>query len=145
VRRPTPEVSEGDVAAPREFGPVTREDIVRYAGASGDFNQIHYDDEVAHAAGFDATFTMGMLQAGYLGTFATDWLGPEALRSFEVRFVDQVWLGDVLTCSGRVTAVHTEPGASGVVTTTEVSLLCEAQDGRQILTGRARFERPMTG
>lgn len=134
-------VSEGDVAAAREFGPVTRGDIVRYAGASGDFNQIHYDEDFARAAGFDGIFAMGMLQCGYLGTFATDWLGPEELRSFEVRFRDQVWVGDVLTCSGTVTGVHTDER----VTRIEVSLQCRAHDGREVLSGRATFERPAAG
>ena len=52
---------------PREYGPLTRTDFVRYQGASGDFNPIHHDDEFAQSAGYPTVFSVGMLQAGILG------------------------------------------------------------------------------
>jgi acyl dehydratase len=84
------------------FGPVTRTDIVRYQGAAGDMQPIHHDEEYARAAGFPTVFSVGMFQAGLLASWAADWLGPENVRSYRARFNEQVWPGDVLTCSGVV-------------------------------------------
>ena len=70
-----PRPSVGDRGPQRSFGPPARTDIVRYAGASGDFNALHHDEQVARAAGFPAVFSMGMFQAGLPATYATDCLG----------------------------------------------------------------------
>lgn len=91
--------------AERSIGPVTVSDFVRYAGASGDFNPMHFDPGRAHAAGFDEPFAQGMFTAGVLASFAADWMGPENVRSIKVRFVEIVRLGDTLTCTGRITKV----------------------------------------
>ncbi|GAY11890.1 MaoC domain protein dehydratase [Pseudonocardia sp. N23] len=88
-------------------GRQSRTDIVRYQGASGDFNPIHHDDEFARAGGMEGAFSVGMLQAGYLGTYCTDLYGPESVRRIKVRFSEQVWPGDVLVCSGRVLSATT--------------------------------------
>jgi len=90
----------------RTFGPLTRTDFVRYQGASGDFNPMHHDDAFARAAGFDSVFSVGMLQAGLLATYCTDLLGPANVRRFKVQFREQVWPGDTLLASGRVTQVY---------------------------------------
>ncbi len=87
------------------FGPLTRTDFVRYAGASGDFHPIHHDDGYAQAAGLPGVFGMGLLHAGVLGNRVARWVGPTNLRSFSVRFTGQVWPGDLLSFSGRVTGV----------------------------------------
>jgi len=85
------------------FGPLARADIVRYAGASGDFNPIHIDDDSARASGSPEIFAMGMLPAGYLAHALCDWLGgPGGLRRYKIRFVARVWLGDEIVCRGRV-------------------------------------------
>ena len=92
----------GEVA----FGPIGHVDIVRYAGASGDFNPIHIDESYARATGAPTVFAMGMLPAGYLGHALSDWFGgPQGLRRFKVRFTTRVWPGDELVCRGRVTAI----------------------------------------
>lgn len=88
-------------SAERRFGPMTRTDFVRYAGASGDFNPIHHDDGFATAAGYPSVFGHGLLTAGLLSTFVVEWLGRAALRRFAVRYRDQVWPGDVLIARGR--------------------------------------------
>lgn len=82
-------------------GPITRTDIVRFAGASGDFNPLHHDEERARAAGFPGVFAMGQMQAGMLSRLATDWLGLGAIRTYRVRFSAKVWPGDLLTLRGR--------------------------------------------
>ena len=94
---------------PTVFGPLTRADIVRYAGASGDFNPLHTDDEYARAVGAPGVFVMGMLPGGYLATAVSGWFGgPLHLRRFKVRFTARVWPGDEIVCSGKV--VSTQDG-----------------------------------
>ena len=95
----------GDTMPEFSFGPVTRTDIVRYAGAGGDFNVIHHDDEFARAAGLPGVFSMGLLQGGVLAQRLARWVGPHNVRRLRMRFTGQVWPGDVVTISGRMTAV----------------------------------------
>jgi len=102
----TPALTVGTKAEPRDFGPLTTRMFVRYAGASGDFNPMHYDDTLARSAGYPSVFSQGMHSAALLASFAVDWLGAANVRRFRVRFREQVWPGDVLTCSGEVTAVE---------------------------------------
>jgi len=83
-------------------GPVTRTDFVRYQGASGDMNPVHHDEVFAKAAGFEAPLGVGMFPAGVMSTWATDWLGPDNVRRFRVRWKRPVWPGDTLTFSGAV-------------------------------------------
>jgi acyl dehydratase len=89
------------------IGPITRTDIVRFAGAGGDFNPLHHDEAYARAAGFETVFAMGQMQAGMLSRLATDWLGLANIRSYKVRFRAKVWPGDVLVLRG------TEVGRDG--------------------------------
>jgi acyl dehydratase len=96
----------GDTMPVATFGPVTRTDIVRYAGAGGDLNPIHHDEEFARAAGMPGVFGMGMLHAGILGNRLARWVGPDNIRSFGVRFTGQVWPGDELTVAGTVSGVQ---------------------------------------
>jgi acyl dehydratase len=96
----------GDAMPVRECGPVARGDIVRFAGAGGDFNPLHYDDEHARAAGFDGVIAMGQYQAGLLAAALSDWVGAEHVTSFRVRFARPVSVGDVVLLQGTVTAVE---------------------------------------
>lgn len=121
----------GTRAAPREFGPMTRQMFVRYAGASGDMNPMHYDDELARSAGYPSVFAQGMLTSALLATFVTDWLGARRIRRYAVRFREQVWPDDVLTCSGEVVAID------GDRVTVELS--CSRQTGAVAVSGSADF------
>jgi acyl dehydratase len=96
----------GDTAPPKDYGPLTRQMFVRYSGASGDLNPMHYDDDMARSAGYPSVFSQGMHVAALLAGYAVEWLGAENVRRFGVRFRTQVWPGDVLTCTGRVTGVE---------------------------------------
>ena len=125
-------------SADRTIGPVTVSDFVRYSGASGDFNPMHFDVERANAAGFEQPFAQGMFTAGVLGSFAADWLGPENLRGIAVRFVEIVHLGDTLTCVGRITSVEERNGER----LAEVELTCRRQTGATAVRGTATFRVP---
>ena len=89
---------------------VDRAMFVRYAGASGDFNPIHWNEEFAKSAGYPTVFAQGMFTAGVLATFLTNWAGEDNVRRFRARFVGQVWPGEQITCSARVTKVYDHDG-----------------------------------
>jgi peroxisomal enoyl-CoA hydratase 2 len=82
---------------------VTRPDFVRYAGASGDFVPLHYDQDFVSKAGIPTVFAQGMFTAGLLSKALTDYVGIGQVRNFKVRFATRVWPGDVITCRGKVT------------------------------------------
>jgi acyl dehydratase len=84
------------------YGPLTLTDLVRYAGASGDFNRLHHDEAFAKAVGLPGVMAHGMLSAGLLGSFVTRWFGPGSVRRFKVRFREKVLVGDRLSAEGRV-------------------------------------------
>jgi acyl dehydratase len=126
----------GSEAEPRIFPPLTRTDFVKYQGASGDFHPLHHDEVYAHRVGFPSVFSVGMLQAGMLATYVTDWLGVEQTRRFKVRFVEQMWPGDELTCSAKVAAIEDEPGGGHRVT---LELKGLRQTGNPALLGEAEF------
>lgn len=126
----------GTTAEPRTFGPLTTAMFVRYSGASGDLNPMHYDDTLARAAGNPSVFSQGMHQSALLATFATDWLGAQNVRRFGVRFREQVWPGDVLTCTGKVTGVAQDTEGHRLVT---VDLTCTRQTGGVAISGSAEF------
>ena len=80
----------GDVVAEREF-PLTRDSLVRYAGASGDFNPIHYRDDVAASVGLPGVLAHGMLTMGFAVQPVVDWAGdPGRVADYQVRFTRPV-------------------------------------------------------
>ena len=101
----TDDVSVGDSGPTVIVEGLAPQDFVRYAGASGDFNPIHYDEPYARALGNDGVFGQGMLTAGYAGHFVSDWFGLDSVRRFRSRFTGRVWPGDTLTVNGEVTSV----------------------------------------
>ena len=127
----------GDTGQPFVDSPLTVTDFVRYQGASGDMNPIHHDPAVALRAGYPGPFAVGMLQAGVLATYVTDWLGAEHIRRFKVRFQEQAWPGDVLTYTGTIVAVDNE--------TVDVELTVARQTGAVHIKGWATFAREQTG
>jgi len=116
---------------------IQRTHIVKYAGASGDFNPIHHDDTFAQGAGgYPTDFGHGMLSMGLTGRLLTDWVGPTALKKFGVRFVRQVWPGDTLTAKGEVTAVSEEGGKQMAT----IKLETVNQKGEPVVMGEAVAE-----
>ena len=104
------DVKEGDVLPSFTVENLTRTDIVRYAGSSGDFNPIHHDQGFAEAAGNPTVFAMGMMNAGILSRLVSDYAGVENLRTYAIRFSTRVWPGDSLTCQGKITKKAVENG-----------------------------------
>lgn len=93
----TPSFAGTDVGTelPARTFPLTRLDLVRYAGASGDFNVIHWNERLAKAAGLPDVIAHGMLTMATAGRLVTDWVGdPSAVESFSVRFSAPVVVPD---------------------------------------------------
>ena len=137
------DLSVGAEAPPLVVENISRTHFVRYAGASGDFNPMHHDDTVATSIGNPSVFGHGMLTAGLMARVLKDWFGPAALRRFQVRFSKQVWPGETLTCTAKVTGLRdAEEGGVGLV-----DVECEVvnQDGEAKLTGTATAAVPRRG
>lgn len=128
------ELSEGERSPTIHVSDLKLTDFVRYAGAAGDFNPLHYDDEFVRDRGYDGVFAMGMLSAGFLGHLVTRWLGLAAITYFRTQFDALVFPGDDLTVYGVVESVDT---ASGRV---ECSLVVENQAGDEVVTGEVRAD-----
>lgn len=123
------------------LGPLHRRDFVRYAGASGDFNPIHYDEPYARAAGNPSVFGQGMFTAGVAAHAVADWFGLGNVRTFTVRFRSRVWPGDTITATAAVTDVDRVdgsdcPGDEGAERV-EADLRVTRDDGETVLTGHA--------
>lgn len=105
------EVTVGTELPTREFR-VTRADLVRYAGASGDFNPIHWSDRVAKDVGLPTVIGHGMLTMALAARLITDWVGdPGAVVEYGARFSRPVVVPDdsngvVITASGVVNEIR---------------------------------------
>jgi acyl dehydratase len=124
-------VKEGDQVPSFEVKNLTRTDIVKYAGASGDFNPIHHDQTFAEAARYPTVFAHGMLNAGFVSKCLTDYVGRPGLKRFKVRFTSQVWPGDTITCGGKVTKKDQAEGENRI----EGELFAKNQKGETVIQG----------
>jgi acyl dehydratase len=120
---------------------VTRADLVRYAGASGDFNPIHWSDRFAAGVGLPGVIAHGMFTMALAGRFVTAWAGgPAAVRGLSARFTRPVVVPDDdegagIELSGTVSGVTDGTDGPKVAT---VSVTAKF-DGRTVL-GRATAE-----
>ncbi len=99
---------EVGTALPEQRFPITRADLVRYCGASGDMNIIHWNERIAKAVGLPDVIAHGMYTMAVAGRTVTDWAGdPGALQEYSVRFSRPVAVADddqgaTITVSGTV-------------------------------------------
>ena len=104
------DVQVGD-AVPKLVKPsLTHIQLVRYAGASGDFNPLHTDPKFGEMVGTGGIISHGMLIMGFVGQMLSDYVGPTALRKFGVRFKGMTRLDDVITCTGTITEKYEVDG-----------------------------------
>ena len=104
----------GQVIGTTEFL-LTRDSLVRYAGASGDFNPIHYRDDFAQSVGLDGVLAHGMLTMGAAVQVAVDWVGDAGkVIDYGVRFTKPVFVdaqdGAALTVTGKIGEIDAENG-----------------------------------
>ena len=112
--------------------PTTRQ-LVQYAGAQGDFYEIHYDQPYAQSVGLPGVILHGLLKAGFLAQLVTDWMGDQGtLKAFEVSYrgIDQP--GHSYRCRGRVTGVDGND--------VEVEIWGEDGTGKRTTVGTARVQ-----
>src|SRR5437588_12956709 len=88
--------------------------LVRYAGASGDFNPLHTDPKIGEMIGTGGIIAHGMLIMGFVSQLLSDYVGPTALRKFGVRFKGMTRLDDVITCTGTITDKSEENGEARI-------------------------------
>jgi len=118
-----PEVEVGTVLPPLAVT-FTRERLVRYAGASTDFNPIHYSDHYAAQVGLPGVIAHGLLTMGVALRVVTDWVGdPAAVTTYFVRFTKPVVVPD--TSDGvEVVFTATVVGIEGTVATVAIEASC---------------------
>jgi acyl dehydratase len=113
-----PAWNAGDELERRILTPVTRLQLIKYAGASGDYNPIHTVDEAAEEAGLDGVVAHGMLTAAAMGLPFSPYLEHGYVRELEVRFSGMVYVGDEITVGGRLS--EREESGEGCLYTFEV-------------------------
>lgn len=133
------DVAVGDPIPELVKEPVTEVQLVRYAGASGDFNPIHTVHRVAEQAGLGGVIAHGMLIMAFVAQAITRWLPDRSLRKFKVRFSGITRPGDVITVSGRITGKRSEPG-KGIVT---CQVEAKNQKGEIKVSGEFEAELPV--
>jgi len=122
----------GDVVAEHTFH-LTRDSLVRYAGASGDFNSIHYRDDVAESVGLPGVLAHGMLTMGIAVQPVVDWLGDRGtVLGYGVRFTRPVVVdptnGATVTVVAKVGALdESETRIDLTVTFDDATVLGKAQ------------------
>ncbi|WP_084124629.1 MaoC/PaaZ C-terminal domain-containing protein [Demequina sp. NBRC 110054] len=104
-------LEKGQVVATREV-PFTRDTLVRYAGASGDFNPIHYNDAFAESVGLPGVIAHGMLTMGTAASVVEEWAGPGNVVDLQCRFARPIPVPNpgeaVVTFSAAVGALDDE-------------------------------------
>ena len=116
VAKPTWNV--GDELERRTLPPVTRLQLIKYAGASGDYNPIHTVDEAAEEAGLHGVIAHGMLTAATMGLPFSPYMEHGYVRGLEVRFSGMVYVGDQIAVGGRLS--KREESGEGCLYTFEV-------------------------
>ena len=125
------EVEVGTELPERTFS-VTRADLVRYAGASGDFNPIHWNERVATEVGLPGVIAHGMYTMAIAGRAVSDWAGdPGALEEYQVRF-------------GRPVGVPDDDGGAEVTVRGKVGALLDGGLARVDLTVTAAGEKVLS-
>jgi acyl dehydratase len=130
------ELDRGSVLPDLRKPPITKVQLVKYAGASGDYNLIHTDDETARSVGLEGVIAHGMLSMAFLGEYLCWLAGPESIRRLSVRFNEMVRPGDVLTCRGRVKEQTTGSAGSRLV----LEVWAENQRAERVTVGEAEVQ-----
>ncbi len=108
------DVQVGDAIPKLTTSSVSHLQLVRYAGASGDFNPLHTDPKIGEMIGTGGIIAHGMLIMGFVGQMLSDYVGPTALRKFGVRFKGMTHLDDVITCTGTITEKYEADGETRI-------------------------------
>ena len=146
-----------DVEVGTEITPLakiaTSRKLVQWAGASGDFNPVHYEDDFAKATGVGSPVVHGALKRAWLGHLLTDWIGEEGmLKKFSCQYrgmdyprkmktMEEPHDGEIWRCKGRVTKKYDEGGEHLV----ECEIWVENGKGEKTTPGAALVALPSRG
>lgn len=134
-------VAVGDQLPTVRKVPTTRQ-LVMFAGASGDFYEIHYDNAVAIESGLPGVIVHGYLKMAWLGELVTSWAGPDAFVSdVDVSYRGTDLPNDDYLLQGRVTAV----AAAEASTSVELEIWGEGAGGKKTTIGTATVQLPANG
>lgn len=114
--------------------PITKVQLAQYAGASGDFNPLHLDDEFARKIGMEGVIAHGMLVMGFLGEYVMKIAAQQAkVENFKMRFGKMTFPGDEIRCSGIVKQKYEENGKRYIA----LELTAEKNSGEVVGAGSA--------
>ena len=133
------DVTEGMDMPPLVKNPTTQQ-LVKYAGASGDYYQIHYDKDFAKGNDLEDVILHGALKNAFLGQYMTDWMGPLGnlgMLSCQYRGMDSP--GQPITAKGSVTRKYQEEGRNLV----DCEIWLENTAGQKTTPGAATVELPI--
>jgi acyl dehydratase len=116
-----------------QLEPVSRIDLIKYAGASGDFNPIHTIDEEAKKAGLPGIIAHGMWTMGNLAKLFTPYFEEGFVKDYSIRFKGMVFLNDVITLKATLKEVE-EPNL-------RFQVLALNQNGNEVLKGEVLFTK----
>jgi acyl dehydratase len=131
----SPELVAGSAIGSTTFGPITQTDIVRYQGASGDFQPIHHDPAFAAGAGMQQPLLIGMLPAGLVAGWLTERFGAHNVRYFRVRWGAPLWPGDIVTARGTIARHYQDEEGQKV----DIGVDCTRQDGSAVMSCTMSF------
>lgn len=123
-------VTEGQMLPTYQKPPITKVQLVKYAGASGDFNPLHTDDAFAQEIGMPGVIAHGMLIMGFLGEYVMQLAGDSTqVKQFSMRFGAMTFPGDTVTCGAQVKEINNRQ--------VSLELTAKKQDGTVVGTGKA--------
>ncbi|NQW23269.1 MAG: dehydratase [SAR202 cluster bacterium] len=133
------DVKEGTELTPVVKNPTTQQ-LVKYAGASGDYYQIHYDQDFAKSNNLDGVILHGALKNAFLGHLVTKWMGPQGdLKRLACQYRGMDMPGSPVTAKGLVTRKYQKQGANLV----DCEIWLENKDGEKTTPGSATVALPV--
>lgn len=135
------DIDVGTEITPLEKKPTTQQ-LVRWAGASGDFYQIHYDKDFALGNNLPGLIVHGALKSAWLGQLLSDWVGDGGtVKSYGCSYRGMDVPNDALTCKGTVTKKYVE----GDENLAECEIWLENSKGEKTTPGTAVVALPSKG
>ncbi|MFC5589835.1 MaoC/PaaZ C-terminal domain-containing protein [Sporosarcina soli] len=127
------ELQKGDSLTNVQLDPVSRIDLIKYAGASGDFNPIHTIDKEAENAGLPGIIAHGMWTMGNLAKLFTPYIEEGFIQEYTIRFRGMVFIDDVITL--KATLLNND---SSVM---EFNVAAVNQHQKEVVKGVVKFQR----
>ncbi len=123
----------GDALDYLELEPVSRIELIKYAGASGDYNPIHTIDEEAKNAGLPGIIAHGMWTMGNLAKLFTPFYEEGFVQDYSIRFKDMVFLNDILTLKAKIVELRSTHFVFDVAAVN--------QHGKEVIKGNLVFKK----